>query len=251
MDSSKVDRFFYSGNAVNGKPDYEPADMFVRIAEAFANVTYQGIYIIDYFRKNFLYVSPNPLFLCGMKPEDVKRLGYQFYLDHVPADELDMLLEINHAGFSFINDVAIEEKRKYTISYDFHLMNGREKILINHKLTGLAFQPDGSLWLALSVVSLSSHSTSGHITMHCRDKGDFWKYDMTSHVWEKHCAPVLNETEKIILVMSMQGMTIQTIAENAHLAIDSVKTARRRLYEKLDVNNIAEAISFATNYKLI
>ena len=62
---------------------------------------------------------------------------------------------------------------------------------------------------------------------------------------------MLNETEKEILTLSMQGLTITDIAERIHRAIDSVKSARRRLFEKLEVNNISEAISYATNYKLL
>ena len=251
MSYSRVKDFFYSGNAVHGEPDYGVAENFVRTAEAFANTTYHSVYIIDYFRKNFLYVSPNPLFLCGKSADAVKSEGYQFYIDHVTANEVDMLLEINKAGFSFINDVPIEEKSKYTISYDFHLLNGHEKILINHKITALACQPDGSVWLGLSVVSLSTHSEAGHITMHCRDKADYWEYDLDFLRWEKRIAPILNETEKEILTLSMQGLTINDIAERIHRAVDSVKSARRRLFEKLEVNNISEAISYATNYKLI
>lgn len=251
MSDSKIKDFFYSGNVVGGEPDYGLANTFVRTAEAFANATYQSVYIIDYFRKNFLYVSPNPLFLCGMSAEEVKDMGYEFYLNRVPADEVDMLLEINHAGFSFISDVPFAEKKKYTISYDFHILNGRERILINHKLTALACQPDGSIWLGLAIVSLSTHSDAGHITMHCRDKADYWEYDLDFHRWEIHTAPVLNETEKEILTLSIQGLTINAIAEQVHRAVDSVKSARRRLFEKLEVNNISEAISYATNYKLL
>ncbi|MBD5275991.1 MAG: helix-turn-helix transcriptional regulator [Bacteroides sp.] len=251
MNSSKIKGFFYAGNAVNGEPDYGLAENFVRTAEAFANTTYQSVYIIDYFRRNFLYVSPNPLFLCGMSADAVKSEGYQFYIDHVPANEVDMLLEINKAGFSFINDVPLEEKLKYTISYDFHLVNGREKILINHKLTALACQPDGSVWLGLSLASLSTHSNPGHITMHCRGKSEYWKYDLFSHLWEKRSAPVLNETEKAIITLSIQGLTMNAIAEKIHITLESVKTARRRLYEKLGVSNITEAILYVTKYKLV
>lgn len=253
MDSSenKVDKFFYSGNAVGGEPDYRLADNFVRTAEAFANTTYQSVYIIDYFRKNFLYVSPNPLFLCGLAAAAVKREGYQFYINHVPDNEVDMLLEINRAGFSFINKIPLSEKHNYTISYDFHILNGREKILINHKLTALACQPDGSVWLGLSVVSLSTHLNAGHITMHCREKSEYWEYSLSTHVWEKQSAPVLNNTEKAIITLSIQGLTINAIADKIHLAVDSVKTARHRLYDKLGVNNITEAILYATNYKLV
>lgn len=248
---SKVDDFFYSGNAVGGEPDYGFADTFVRTAEAFANVTYQSVYIIDYFRRNFLYVSPNPLFLCGMTAEDVRKLGYQFYLDHVPADEVGMLLEINQAGFSFINRIPEHEKKDYTISYDFHIVNGFEKLLVNHKLTGLAYQPDGSVWLGLAVVSLSTYNQPGHIRMNCQGKSEYWEYSLDFHKWEEHSVLVLNETEKTILTLSIQGLTINRIAEHAHLAVDSVKSARRRLFEKLEVNNISEAISYATNYKLL
>ena len=248
---NKVDDFFYSGNAVGGEPDYGLADTFVRTAEAFANATYQSVYIIDYYRRNFLYVSPNPLFLCSMTAEDVRKLGYQFYLDHVPTDEVNMLLEINQAGFSFINRISDNEKSKYTIAYDFHIVNGYEKLLVNHKLTGLAYQPDGSVWLGLAVVSLSSHTKPGQIRMNCRGKSEYWEYSLDFHKWEEHSVLVLNETEKAILTLSIQGLTINHIAECAHLAVDSVKSARRRLFEKLEVNNISEAISYATNYKLL
>lgn len=87
--------------------------------------------------------------------------------------------------------------------------------------------------------------------MHCRDKADYWEYDLDFHRWEIHTAPVLNETEKEILTLSIQGLTINAIAEQVHRAVDSVKSARRRLFEKLEVNNISEAISYATNYKLL
>lgn len=251
MNNSSVEDFFYYGNAVVGKPDYSLAYTFVRTVEALANAMYQSVYVIDYYRMNFLYVSPNPLFLCGIPAEEVKDMGYQFYLDHVPADEVKMLVEINKAGFSFINKISPAERKNYTISYDFHIMNGHEKILINHKLTALACQPDGTVWLGLAVVSLSTHSNAGHVTMHCRDRSEYWEYDMFSNLWEKHSTTVLNETEKAIIALSIQGLTMNAIAEKVNLAVDSVKTARHRLYEKLGVNNIAEAISYATNYKLV
>lgn len=119
---NKIENFFFAGNAVSGKSDYGLAETFVRTAEAFANATYQSVYIIDYFRKNFLYVSPNPLFLCGISEEEVKELGYQFYLDHVPADEVKMLLEINQAGFSFINKVPPAKRKKIrkTVPANYH-----------------------------------------------------------------------------------------------------------------------------------
>jgi len=62
---AQIDEFFFDTNRVEGitEADYERAQPYIEAAQAFAQSTYQGIYIIDYFRKNFLYVSDNPLFL--------------------------------------------------------------------------------------------------------------------------------------------------------------------------------------------
>ncbi len=66
---AQIDDFFMYENRVEGitDADYQRAQLYVEAAQAFAQTTYQSIYIIDYYRKNFLYVSDNPLFLCGTR----------------------------------------------------------------------------------------------------------------------------------------------------------------------------------------
>ena len=59
--------------------DYQRVQPYVEAAQAFAQTTYQSIYIIDDFRKDFLYVSDNPLFLCGHTADEVRQMGYGFY----------------------------------------------------------------------------------------------------------------------------------------------------------------------------
>ncbi len=55
------------------------------------------VYIIDYFKQNFLYVSPNP---CSVRfdTEQMMNLGYRFYLEYVPEDEQQFLIDLNEAG---------------------------------------------------------------------------------------------------------------------------------------------------------
>ena len=77
--------FFIPDNEVRlpEELDYSRVDEYIRSAEAFSHSSYQSVYIIDYFRQNFLYVSPNPMFLCGLSPERVKELGYRLSLIHI------------------------------------------------------------------------------------------------------------------------------------------------------------------------
>ena len=86
--------FFIASNTVRNAPDYDSnvLSTLVQTVEAFARVTYQSVYLIDYYRQEFLYVSDNPLFLCGHTAKAVKELGYSFYLEHVPEDEQKCLL---------------------------------------------------------------------------------------------------------------------------------------------------------------
>jgi hypothetical protein len=160
-----VKDFFIPSNSVADIPDgkYQKINILIRTFEAISRITYQSLYIIDYFRKNFLYVSANPLFLCGYTAAEVKEMGYMLYIKNVPEAELEMLTEINRAGFDFFDKIPVEERIHYTISYNFHLLNRKKKTLVNHKLTPVVLTETGKIWLAACIVSLSSHNAPGHI----------------------------------------------------------------------------------------
>ena len=163
---AQKDDFFFEANNVEDitVDDYQRAMPYVEAAQAFAQTTYQSIYIIDYHRKNFLYVSDNPLFLCGHTAEEVREMGYDFYLSYVPKEEVPMLTELNRSGFRAFYDEPVENRRQCMMSYDFHIAHGNRLLLINHKITPLAMTTNGRVWLALCTVSLSSQKEAGHIT---------------------------------------------------------------------------------------
>ena len=249
----KTEDFFTFSNAVSNisEEEYQKNDFLIDIFDAISRTTSQSLYIIDYYKKNFLYVSPNPLFLCGHTAEEVKDLGYMFYINHVPIEEQTMLTEINIAGFDFFNKIPFDERIKYTISYNFHLTNGKKKTLINHKLTPIKLTDEGRIWLAACVVSLASREKVGDIEMRKTGEINFWRYSIKQRRWIEDNVMTLNEREKDILSLSIQGYTMTEIADQLCLSLDTIKFYKRKLFEKLDVKNITEASAFATNHKLI
>ncbi len=250
---NRTDDFFIPDNEVKlpEELDYSRVDEYIRSAEAFSRSTYQSVYIIDYFKRKFLYVSPNPMFLCGWSPEQMKELGYRFYLEHVPQDEQLLLLDLNRAGFSFYSNLPVEERRDWYIQYDFHIVNNGHPILINHKLTPIALTSDGQIWLALCVVSASNHTTPGHIEMHRVGSPEYFEYNRLTRRWNKRSLPTLTEGEKSVITFSIQGYTMSEIADKMCLSHDTIKKYRKQLFEKLGVRNITEAIIAATNNKLL
>ncbi len=248
------DDFFSSRNTVRKISEDEMLQLgnYLEFVKAFARTTYSSIYIIDYEKKGFEYVSENPLFLCGHTAKEVQELGYAFYFKYVVKDDLDLLLKINTIGFDFYQNTPAEERINYTISYDFRLKNNDGKaFMINQKLTPVFFTNDGKLWKAICIISLSSEQESGNIKIYKKGDNKIFNYDLDGDFWKASEKIKLTNREKEVLRYSIRGFTIQDMAESMFVSPDTIKFHRRKLFIKLEVANIAEAIAYATNNKLI
>lgn len=100
-------------------------------------------------------------------------------------------------------------------------------------------------------MSAATHTDAGHIEMHRVGTSDFFEYNIVSRRWVKKQMPMLTDGEKSVLTLSIQGYTMSEIADKICLSPDTIKKYRQRIFEKLDVRNISEAIVAATNNKLI
>ena len=96
--------YFIAANSVGAinEEQYKKLDVLIHTTEAISRSLYQSVYLIDYYKKGFLYVSENPLFLCGHTAKEMKEMGYAFYSEHVPENEQQMLVEINSNGFRVV-----------------------------------------------------------------------------------------------------------------------------------------------------
>ena len=69
----RTEDFFIADNKVKlaDELDYSRVGEYIHSAESFSRSTFQSVYIIDYFKQNFLYVSPNPLLFFNLLTIDV------------------------------------------------------------------------------------------------------------------------------------------------------------------------------------
>ena len=248
-----IDEFFVPENNVDNisEDDYKQASLVVSAVNALARIAYQSIYVVDYYKKNFLYVADNPIFLCGFRTDEVQKMGFSFYLQQVPEDEVKMLIEINRAGFEFYSQTPVEERVKLSISYDFHLKDRGHNVLINHKLTPILLAPNGNIWLAACVVSLSSNKKEGNIEARKYGSADYWTYSRESHTWLRQGDITLNQREKDIIKLSTRRYSEVEIAGELRISIETVKFHKQSLFRKLGVNTTHAAIAVASNQKLI
>ena len=249
-----IDDFFNGLNTVESVSETEALQVghYLEAVQAFARLTYKSLYIIDYQKRSFEYVSENPLFLCGHGAEQVRRLGYDFYLQNVKEEDLRILLHVNRAGFAFFDRLPLAQRKSHSISYDFHLINERKKpVLINHKLTPLFLTDEGKIWKAMCIVALSPNISAGNITVNAQNSSVTWHYDLVSKSWTRRDKIQLSEREKEVLQLYARGLTINGIAQALSIAPDTIKFHRRRLFEKTGTQNITEALAYAVHNKLL
>ena len=242
--------------------DYVRTDVCVAMANALARNTNHSLYIIDYNRRNFLYVSSNPLFLCGRSPEEVRQKGYAFYFEVVPPDEMKRLMEINEAGFRFYYSQeagfrfyysqSTEKRLDLSIEYDFHLcMPENRRHLVHHKLTPVLLSAEGDIWLALCSVSLSPRKDIGAVIISDCTCADRYVYSFEGRRWRKQSGLILSEREKEILQLSVKGLSNKEIGEILFIDANTVKYHKKKLFENLHAENITEAVGIAANLRLI
>ncbi|MDI9311397.1 MAG: helix-turn-helix transcriptional regulator [Limnohabitans sp.] len=227
-------------------------DWTQQLVEAISRMSFTCLYVIDYTTMTFEYVSPHPLFLCGNTVEEVKEMGYTFYFKHIPENELQMLHMINEEGFNFYEKLAQEDRLEYAISYDFHLVhkNGNKK-LVNHQLTPLLLTEEGKLWKAICMMKTATSFEAGNVIISKQNSKDTWQLDLVSKVWSRIVKPELTDKELETLKKYAQGFSIDEIAQQLFVSLDSVKYYRRKIFEKFEVKNMQEALGYALHHKII
>ncbi len=249
----EVDDFFTLENSVKHiqESDNERIEQFLETLTVFEQNSYQCVYIVDYFKKIFTHVSTNIEHICGIKADRVKDLGFNFYLEHLPYEDLEKMIRVNNSAFRLLKSMPRDEKKEYTVSYDIHINNGTYSRLITHNLTPIFLSKEGEIWLAMCTISLATENKEDIIIMKHINSDIFYQYLPERNTWEKHKEIELTEHEREVLVLSAQGYTMDDIANHICKSVDSVKSYKRNIFNKFDVKNIVEALTFAQNRRLI
>ena len=244
MNNPNPNSFFGAFNEITdviGEEDYRQVEDLCHATDCCARMSHKTFYIIDYYKRNFLYVSNDTSGLGGLPSEQIKALGYDFYFNYVPHDDLTMLLEINQVGFNYYNALPETEREKYVINYNFHIKIDLKCNLINHQITPLKFY-EGKTWLALCCASPAVCEQSGNVYFHKQGTLSFTRYSFQDKTWETHDLSPLNETDQHVLLYGMQGLSIRETATKIPLTEIAVKKSRQKIIKQMGAQNFLEAI---------
>jgi len=236
-----------------GSENYTKVEGYLNALKAVSKICDLSYYIVDYYRKNFFYVSPNPLLLSGYSREEVLKMGFDFYVNCVPPEDLKLLFELNVAGFKFFYDLPVEIREHATISYDFRLKNKDlgSLIMINHKLAPLLLTEDGNIWMAICLVTLCSRKESGDVHIIMQNDNSRFNFNIENKTFEAAQNTVLTKREKEILKFIAIGDRIEVISQKLKISESTIKNHKTQIFKKLHVSNNAEAVFYASKQNII
>ncbi|MDC1809045.1 helix-turn-helix transcriptional regulator [Bacteroides uniformis] len=233
--------------------DYKDITPCIKALESLARVTPYSTYVIDYYKQNFLYISPNSLFLSKATIEEIKNMGYSYYHKLLPLEDRKFLEFINKEGFRFYYKLPEQDRIKYSISYDFFIYTGsnNRKILVNQKLTPILLNDKNQIWLALCTVSIAPYRKRRGIIIRKEGSETQYTYDFSTYKWNTVNVVKLTHIDIDILRLSEQGFSNQEIADILFYDVNSIKFHKKQIFSQFNVTSIKEAIDYAYNNKLI
>ena len=205
-----------------------------------------GFYIIDYYKQKVIFMSDNITKWSGITIYSTEQNG----IDFISEKDMEMLEEINGAFFDILKTRPSEEYTKLSLSYNFRIFTDKVKYLVHQTFSPLEIR-NGKIWLGLCTITLSSRSSTGNILIRQKDSRTIYRYSLEKHTWTLEESINLSDIEKLIIRYSAQGLSNEQIADKLLKSIDSVKSYKKKMYKKMKVHTMAEAIVYSQNQCLL
>ncbi|MGL5681518.1 MAG: response regulator transcription factor [Marinifilaceae bacterium] len=222
-------------------------DTYIQMLDGIARITNDCVYLIDFKKGEIPYISFNPLFLCGLEPTKIKELGFRFNQEFISEADHKLQIELTSSWFQFLTSLPVAERCKYTLDYNYFLQDK----LVNATMTPILLDDDGRPQYVLCNTKISVHDCSGNGRIFKMNSHKFWRYSSEGKRWIEDELVVLNDIEQNLLRLAIQGKNETEISNLLFRSKDGIKSIKQRIFKKLEVANITEAVSFAISHGLI
>ena len=215
---------------------YEP---YIAMAQSIANITFQGIYLINPVEKQVVYASDT---LLQQSPGDTVSAETLISLGQ---RELDAI-----AAATVQYKAATPERRKgFVLHINTHQQD--QNTMATHKLTIIRTDEQGNPLLVMGLVSPSVRQRAEGIMFRFADEDAMYQYQHETGRWVRQPLPHLTGNELTMLRLTLQGHSLEAIGRLMYKSTESVKYYRRQVFEKFNVRNITEALVVAADYCLL
>ena len=156
----------------------------------------------------------------------------------VHPDDLEVVRRIDKKVWEFLDTLPEEEKLTYKYIYEMRILDRGKYVRMIYQMRLLAFKDDN--FLAMGMIDLAPEQ-SANTSVRFQIKNCLTD-EVVPFTIESATDVLLTPREREILALAKEGMFSKEISEKLNISIHTVNRHRQNILEKLQVDNIIEAI---------
>ncbi|MBR1538206.1 MAG: helix-turn-helix transcriptional regulator [Bacteroidales bacterium] len=245
-----MERLFFSNTKARAEDeDYGRVDDVLSSIKAYAQICNSSCFVVDFIRHELVFRTDRLLYIDESSVLDVQHYCPVPYWSLIPKKELQRVIDAYDNYLKFASALPPAECRDHIYVLNFHIVLKNRKFMITQKFVPLLLDAQGGIWMGLFSVTPSSLIGSGHSAIFYGNKR--WDYDNDKQVFLMYEPLSLTFMEKAVLLRASKGMSNQQIADDLCRSVNTVKSHKQKIFSKLGVKSISEAIAYANNNHLM
>lgn len=227
--------------------DYSVLERHTPHFEKLDQIGSSAISVFDINQKTHVYISPSYRERLGLP--DHKHEGPEGFDRLMHPDDLLIAMEAGYYFLKLAMNMKNAHLKDYKLVNDYRIQapkNEWMRMTEEHQI--LETDPQGNIWLALSIVNVSPNQNinepmSSRLVNH--KTGEIISFAEVTSFFE------LTNREKEILYLISKGNVSKQIADELCISVHTVNTHRQNIIEKMNVANTAEAIQLAARMGIL
>ena len=156
----------------------------------------------------------------------------------VHPDDWEVVRRIDKKVWEFLNTLPEEEKLAYKYIYELRVLERGKYVRMIYQMRILAFKEDN--FLAMGIIDIAPEQ-SANTSVRFQIKNCLTD-EVVPFTIESVTDLLLTPREREILALAKEGMFSKEISEKLNISIHTVNRHRQNILEKLQVDNMIEAI---------
>jgi len=156
----------------------------------------------------------------------------------VHPDDLEVVRAIDKKVWEFLDTLPEEEKLTYKYIYEMRVLDRGKYVRMIYQMRLLAFKDDN--FLAMGMIDLAPEQ-SANTSVRFQIKNCLTD-EVVPFTIKSATDVLLTPREREILALAKEGMFSKEISEKLNISIHTVNRHRQNILEKLQVDNMIEAI---------
>ena len=156
----------------------------------------------------------------------------------VHPDDWEVVTRIDKKVWEFLNTLPEEEKLTYKYIYELRVLERGKYVRMIYQMRILAFKEDN--FLAMGIIDIAPEQ-SANTSVRFQIKNCLTD-EIVPFAIESAADTLLTPREREVLALAKEGMFSKEISEKLNISIHTVNRHRQNILEKLQVDNMIEAI---------